>query len=50
VICLLSKSWEASHECKTEYRTAERLGKQILCARLEDLSDTDITTEWQRCD
>jgi len=50
VICLLSKSWEASHECKTEYRTAEGLGKQILCARLEDFADTDITTEWQRCD
>jgi hypothetical protein len=26
VICLLSRSWEASHECKTEYRTAEGLG------------------------
>jgi WD40 repeat protein len=50
VICLLSASWEASHECKTEYRTAEGLGKQILVARLEDLSDTDVTTEWQRCD
>jgi hypothetical protein len=50
VICLLSRSWEASHECKTEYRTAEGLGKQILCAQLEDFADTDITTEWQRCD
>ena len=50
IICLLSRSWEASHECKTEYRTAEGLGKQILCARLEDLADTDITSEWQRCD
>jgi hypothetical protein len=50
VICLLSTSWEASHECKAEYRTAEGLGKQILCARLEDFADTDITTEWQRCD
>ena len=50
VICLLSASWEASHECKTEYRTAEALGKQILLARLEDLADTDITSEWQRCD
>ncbi len=26
VICLLSRSWEASHECKTEYRTAEGSG------------------------
>ena len=50
VICLLSTCWEASAECKTEYRTAEGLGKQILCARLEDLGDTDITAEWQRCD
>src|ERR1700676_1049998 len=50
VICLLSPSWEASHECKTEYRTAEGLGKQILCARLEETGDTDITSEWQRCD
>ena len=23
VICLLSEHWDASHECKTEYRTAE---------------------------
>jgi len=50
VICLLSDSWEASHECKTEYRTAEGLGKRILCARLENIGDTDITSEWQRCD
>jgi WD40 repeat protein len=50
VICLLSNSWVASSECKTEYRTAEGLGKQILVARLEDLGDTDITSQWQRCD
>ncbi len=50
VICLLSKDWEASHECKAEYRTAEGLGKRILVARLEDLGDTDITGQWQRCD
>ena len=50
VICLISKNWAASHECKTEYRTAEGLGKQILCARLEDAGDDDITSEWQRCD
>ena len=35
---------------KTEYRTAEGLGKRILVARLEDLGDTDITSQWQRCD
>ena len=50
VICLLSKHWEASHECKTEYRYAETLNKTILCARLEPLPDTEITSEWQRCD
>ena len=50
VICLLSRNWEASAECKTEYRTAEGLGKQILCARLEELGEADITSEWQRSD
>ena len=50
VICLLSGSWEASQECRAEYRTAENLGKQILVARLENLTDSDITSEWQRCD
>ncbi len=46
----MSRSWRASHECKTEYRVAETLGKRILVARLEDLDDNDITSEWQRCD
>ena len=50
VICLVSHSWGISPECKTEYRTAETLGKQILVARLEDTGDSDITAEWQRCD
>ena len=50
VICLLSTRWLASVECKTEFRTAENLGKQILCARLEETDDGDITSEWQRCD
>jgi WD40 repeat protein len=50
VICLLSHNWERSPNCKTEYLTAENLGKQILVARLEDVGDTDITSEWQRCD
>jgi len=34
VICLLSKHWEASRECQTEFRYAENLNKTILCARL----------------
>ena len=50
VICLLSKHWEASHECQTEFRYAENLNKAILCARLEPVPDTNITSEWQRCD
>ena len=50
VICLLSRNWEGSPNCKTEYLTAENLGKQILVARLENLGDTDITSEWQRCE
>ena len=49
VICLLSKHWEASRECQTEFRYAENLGKTILCARLEPVPDTNITSEWQRC-
>jgi hypothetical protein len=32
-----------------EYRTAENMGKQILCARLED-GTGQRTTEWQHCD
>ena len=44
------RNWEASHECKTEYRVAENLNKQILCARLEPSAGDDLTSEWQRCD
>ena len=50
VICLLSKHWLKSVECQVEFRHAENLGKTILCARLEPLPDTNITSEWQRCD
>ncbi len=50
VVCLLSRNWEMSHECKTEYRVAENLNKQILCARLERSAGDDLTSEWQRCD
>ena len=50
VICLLSANWEASHECKVEYRTAETLGKQIFVARLEQGTGEELTAEWQRCD
>ena len=50
VICLLSKHWLNSRECKVEFRYAENLHKAILCARLEPVPDTNITSEWQRCD
>lgn len=50
VICLLSDNWDASHECKTEYRYAEALGKAIFAVRLQPLKGRDITSEWQRCD
>ena len=52
VICLLSRYWENSVECRVEYRTAENLGKQIFPARLEPEPEggSSITGEWQRCD
>ena len=50
VICLLSAHWERSSECSAEFRTAETLGKLILCARLEPLDGLGITGEWQYCD
>ena len=50
VICLLSTQWESSSECLAEFRTAETLGKLILCARLEPLDNKGITGEWQYCD
>ena len=50
VICLLSKHWLNSHECTVEFRYAENLHKAIVCARLEPVPDTNITSEWQRCD
>jgi hypothetical protein len=45
VICLLSKHWEESYECKVEYRTAENLNKLIFCVRLEPTTGADITSE-----
>ncbi len=50
VVCLLSDNWDASHECKVEYRNAEDLNKPIFVVRLEPLTSQDITSEWQRCD
>ena len=35
---------------QVEFRYAENLHKAILCARLEPVPDTNITSEWQRCD
>ena len=50
VICLLSANWEASPECRTEFRTAENLNKLIFCARLQPEVGEDFTSEWQYCD
>ncbi len=50
VLCLLSTHWQNSSESLAEYRTAETLGKLILCARLEPLDTSGITGEWQHCD
>src|SRR5215475_12348014 len=50
VVCLLSENWDASHECKVEYRNAEDLNKPIFVVRLEPMTSRDITSEWQRCD
>ncbi len=50
VICLLSPNWEASAECKTEYRFAEYLNKKIFSARIAPLAGDDPTREWQQID
>jgi WD40 repeat protein len=60
LVCLVSKNWIASTECLLEYHMADRTGKHLVVARLEDLSDADwraaghasgdITSKWQRCD
>lgn len=50
VVCLVSPEWDASYECKVEYRAAEDRGKPIFPVRLAPLAGSDITAEWQRCD
>lgn len=50
VICLLSPHWEASAECRTEFRFAEYLNKRIFSARIALTSGEDPTREWQRID
>jgi WD40 repeat protein len=50
VVCLLSQSWANSHECKVEFRLAEQLNKQVLCARLEPSPADELSSEYQRCD
>ncbi|MQY31301.1 toll/interleukin-1 receptor domain-containing protein [Nocardia aurantia] len=49
VICLISPRWLRSAECRAEFRTAEVLGKRILCAGIEPGED-DAMREWQRFD
>ncbi|WP_197518365.1 WD40 repeat domain-containing protein [Mycobacterium sp. E3198] len=60
LLCLVSRDWIASKECLIEYELADRTGKGIVIARLEDVTDADwhqagepkgdITSHWQRCD
>jgi len=50
VICLLSSDWERSIECRTEFRTAENMGKRIYCVRLEPDTGADLTKDWQWVD
>ena len=50
VICVLSPNWEASAECKTEYRFAEYLNKRIFTVRIAPLARDDPTQEWQQID
>ncbi|MDT5093301.1 MAG: hypothetical protein QOH60_2664, partial [Mycobacterium sp.] len=50
VICLLSPNWEASNECRTEYRFAEYLNKRIFSARIATLTGEDPTRDWQQVD
>jgi WD40 repeat protein len=50
VICLLSANWEASPECRTEYRFAEYLNKRIFSARIGPSEAPDPTREWQQID
>ena len=50
VVCLLSPSWEASVECRTEFRTAENMHKRIFCARLDESTGKGITRDYQWVD
>lgn len=50
VVCLLSKNWRNSSWCVGEFRAAELHKKQIFAARLEDISDSDPTSDWQHVD
>jgi WD40 repeat protein len=49
VICLVSKSWDASRECQIEFRHAENLHKRIFCARLADI-ESKVTGDLQWVD
>lgn len=48
LLILLSERWEASKECYWEYRDAEKNGKTIYCARLEETAGTGLISRFQR--
>lgn len=50
VICMLSKAWESSTECNTEFRMAEGMNKRIFCVRLQPSTGLGITRDWQWVD
>lgn len=49
VVCLVSANWDQSTECRVEFRTAENLGKPIICARLDEESG-GFTGAWHYTD
>jgi hypothetical protein len=49
VICLLFPEWDASEECRVEYRVADTLHKKIFCPR-QSPSTGAVTQEWQWVD
>jgi hypothetical protein len=50
VVCLVSEAWQQSAECRSEYRTAENLGKRILPALLEPSTGNGTAADWASVD
>ena len=50
VICLLSQHWLNTHTSARPSSGMPRTCTRPSCARLEPVPDSNITSEWQRCD